>query len=206
MSRNTKQRLLAVGLRMLLQYGYNDLGIQALLEAAKVPKGSFYHHFASKEDFALQVVDLYMTEVHAGLDASLGDRALPPLDRVRMFFQITREKYRSDGYLGCMLGGLGQELSGASEVFREKIEGCFGVIAGRIAECLLEAREQGALPADADVRVLANLILDCWEGAALRSRLRRDPAPMEAMLEFYFSAVGARPGVPATPLGPAGSG
>ena len=150
MSRNTKQRLLAVGLRMLLQYGYNDLGIQALLEAAKVPKGSFYHHFASKEDFALQVVDLYMTEVHAGLDASLGDRALPPLDRVRMFFQITREKYRSDGYLGCMLGGLGQELSGASEVFREKIEGCFGVIAGRIAECLLEAREQGALPALAD--------------------------------------------------------
>ena len=51
----TKQRLLDAGLAMLLVNGYNDLGIQALLEATSTPKGSFYHHFTDKEDFALQV-------------------------------------------------------------------------------------------------------------------------------------------------------
>jgi hypothetical protein len=42
---------------MLLERGNNDLGIQAVLDATGVPRGSFYHHFESKEDFALQVVD-----------------------------------------------------------------------------------------------------------------------------------------------------
>jgi len=37
-------------------------------------------------------------------------------------------------------------------------------------------------------RALANLLLNCWEGAALRSRLSRDPTPLDLMLDFYFSA------------------
>jgi TetR/AcrR family transcriptional repressor of nem operon len=84
------------------------------------------------------------------------------------------------------LGGLGQELSGVSELFRRKIEECFSEIAGRIAVCLEEARERGDIAADADARQLATLLVDCWEGAALRSRLRRDAAPLNAMLDFYF--------------------
>ena len=38
----TTQRLLDAGLAMLLEHGYNDLGIQALLAATATPKGSFY--------------------------------------------------------------------------------------------------------------------------------------------------------------------
>lgn len=188
MSHATKERLLESGLGMLLRQGYNDLGIQAVLAEAGVPKGSFYHFFTSKEDFALQVVDRYMEAVHAGLDDSLGDKALPPLHRVRRFFELSRDKYESEGYLGCLLGGLGQELSGVSEAFQEKIESCFATIAGRIAGCLEEARQRGQLAADADPQHMANLLLNCWEGAALRSRLWRDASPLDDMLDFYFSA------------------
>ena len=111
----TKQHLLDAGLKMLLERGYNDLGVQALLDATGTPKGSFYHHFESKEDFAMQVVDLYMVAVHQGLAAFLANKDLPPLLRVRGFFEATREQYRADGHLGCMLGGMGQELSGVSD-------------------------------------------------------------------------------------------
>ncbi len=97
---------------MLLEHGYHDLGIQALLEATRHPEGSFYHHFKDKEDFALQVIDQYMGQVHAGLDACLGDQGRPPLERVRRFFELTQQSYREEGYMGCLLGGLGQELSG----------------------------------------------------------------------------------------------
>lgn len=193
MSNTNKERMLDAGLSMLLRHGYHDLGIQAVLKETGMPKGSFYHHFASKEEFALQVVDRYMDEVHIGLDDSLGDLSLAPLDRVRKFFELTRDKYREDGYLGCMLGGLGQELSGVSPVFQEKIEACFGTIADRIAACMEEARAGGDLSPDADPREMANLIVNCWEGAALRCRLRRDPAPLDTMLDFYFSAIIAMP-------------
>lgn len=187
----TKQRLLDAGLAMLLQHGYNDLGIQALLAETATPKGSFYHHFRDKEDFALQVVDAYMEQVHAGLDACLRDDTRAPLDRVRHFFELTAESYRHEGYMGCLLGGLGQELSGVNDTFRKRIAGCLGVITTRIAACLELARERGELPEDADAKKLASLLVDCWEGAALRSRLRGSPAPLRAMLDFYFAAAAA---------------
>ena len=185
----TKQRLLEAGLRMLLQHGYNDLGIQALLDATGTPKGSFYHHFKDKEDFALQVIEAYMAQVHEVLDGCLADRTRSPLARVRGFFEQVRQSYQGEGYMGCLLGGLGQELSGISDVFRRKIEECFSVIAKRIAVCLEEARQDGEIPSDTNVRQIANLLVDCWEGAALRSRLRRNPASLNAMLDFCFRSV-----------------
>lgn len=185
----TKDRLLEAGLSLLLLHGYNDLGIQDLLEATGVPKGGFYHHFRSKEDFALAVIDRYMVEVHQGLDQTLGDTSLPPLLRVRRFFETTGEKYRSDGYLGCMLGGLGQELSGVNAVFQRRIEDCLSQIADRVAQCFEEARTNGEIAADSDPRRMADLMVDCWEGAALRSRLQRDDMPLRSMLDFYFGRV-----------------
>lgn len=183
---STKQRLLDVGLAMLLEHGYHGLGIQALLDAAHTPKGSFYHHFADKEDFALQVIDQYMRAVHAALDACLCDSAHPPLERMRGFFEATARSYEREGYLGCLLGGLGQELSGANERFRQKIDDCLSQIATRAAACLEEARERGDIPATADTGRLATLLVDCCEGAALRSRLCGNAAPLTAMLDFYF--------------------
>ena len=189
MMHSTKQRLIDAGLRMLLEQGYNSLGIQALLTATGTPKGSFYHHFKDKEDFALEVIDAYISEVHAGLDACLQDHEQPPLARVRRFFELTQQKYQEDGYMGCLMGGLGQELSGVSEVFRRKIEWCFSSIAERMASCLDEARQRGEIPTGCDVRQMADLLVDCWEGAALRSRLRRNPASLNAMVDFYIRSV-----------------
>jgi hypothetical protein len=77
---------------------------------------------------------------------------------------------------------------------------CFAVTSGwrrrksskllteRIAGCLREAQRQGELSPRTDPEQLAQLLVDCWEGAAVRMRLRRDPAPLEAMLDFYFRA------------------
>jgi len=189
MTHSTKQKLIEAGLRMLLQQGYNDLGIQALLDATGTPKGSFYHHFKDKEDFALQVIDTYMAQVHQVLDMTLSDQKVPPLARVRGFFEAVQQSYKGEGYMGCLLGGLGQELSGISETFRKKVEECISTIAKRLAVCLEEARKQGEIASDSNPRQMANLLVDCWEGAALRSRLRRSPSSLNAMLDFYFGSI-----------------
>ena len=191
---STKRRMIDIGLQQLLQQGYNSLGIQAVLDGSGVPKGSFYHHFADKEDFALQVIDAYVTDVHVVLDTCVNDHSLPPLDRIRSFFRNVESSYEREGYLGCLMGGLGQELSGVSDTFRQKIEWCFSSIAKRLALCLEEAKQQGDIPASCDIRQMANLLVDCWEGAALRSRLRRNPEPLTSMLDFYLRSVTA-PGV-----------
>ncbi len=192
MTSTTRQQLIEHGIALLLQHGYNDLGIAMLLKATHTAKGSFYHHFRSKEDYALQVIDCYMQDVHAGLDACLDESSRPPLERIRDFFEASEEKYRTQGYMGCLLGGLGQELSGINDVFRQKVEQCLEQIATRLADCLREAVERGELAPEANPRKLAELLVNCWEGAALRTRLRRDPGPLREMLDFYFSAAAVR--------------
>jgi TetR/AcrR family transcriptional repressor of nem operon len=189
MASTTKRDLLELGLKLLLKHGYADLGVAALLAEAGVPKGSFYHHFTSKEDFGLQAIDLYMEGVHGAIAAAFGDDDRPPLEQLRHFFAMVSAGYEGDGYLGCLLGGLGQELSGISPAFREKVEACFNVIAGAFEEVLRVAQARGHLRRDSDPRELADLLVNCWEGAALRSRLRRSGDPLGQMLEFYFTAV-----------------
>lgn len=189
MTHATKQRLIEAGLPLLLKHGYNDLGIQAVLTTTGTPKGSFYHHFRDKEDFALQVVEAYVGHVDPVLDACLADEGSTPLARVRRFFEAMQQMYEDEGYLGCLLGGLGQELSGVSETFRRTIEACLAGIAERLAACLDESRRIGELPAGCDARELANVLVDCWEGAALRSRVQRSPAPLHAMLDFFLRSV-----------------
>lgn len=185
----TKTRLLEAGVAMLLERGYSGLSVQEVLDRTGVPKGSFYHHFESKEDMALEAVDMYTSLGHALLDRCLADDR-PPLDRIRFFFEQLTEFYASQGYLGCLLGALGQELSGMNEAFRTKIEACMASLAGPIADCLVEAQREGDLSADADPRDLADILLNTWEGAALRSRLLRSPAPLHAALDFCLRGVG----------------
>jgi TetR/AcrR family transcriptional repressor of nem operon len=187
----TKQRLLAAGLRLMLEHGYNALGIQQILTETDVPKGSFYHHFESKQDMALQAVDLYTSMGHELLHRCLAPDGRPALERVRTFFEQLAEFYGTQGYLGCLLGALGQELSGANEVFRKKIEECLASLAAPIAECLEEARRGGGLPPETDTRQLADVLLNAWEGAALRSRLLRSPEPLKGVLDFCLGELAA---------------
>lgn len=186
---STKQRLVDEGLRMMLRQGYNSLGVQALLDAANVPKGSFYHHFADKEDFAHQVIDAYTSGVHAALDACVTDISMPPLERICAFFRQVERQYREEGYLGCLIGGLGQELSGVNDTFRLQIEQCFDSIARRLQTCLDAAQAEGSISRSVDTAQMASLLVDCWEGAALRSRLTRSRAPLDAMLDYYLSSI-----------------
>jgi TetR/AcrR family transcriptional regulator, transcriptional repressor for nem operon len=179
----TKRRLLDVGLATLLERGYNATGIQDLLVATSVPKGSFYHHFSSKEDFALQVIDRYMGDVHFLLDQALSDLDRAPLERIRVFYVRLLAMYAGQGYLGSLVGLLGQELAAVSTSFRRRIEAAFEGLAHRLADAIDEARRRGDVPADTDPMSAATLLIDCWEGAAMRSRLIRSPAPLEAVLE-----------------------
>jgi TetR/AcrR family transcriptional repressor of nem operon len=185
----TKRRLLDVGLSTLLERGYNATGIQDLLVATRVPKGSFYHHFASKEDFALQVVDRYLAEVNAHLDQALADTDRAPVERVRLFFERLAAMYANQGYLGSLLGLLSQELAAVNTAFRRRMESAYDGMARRLAEALAEAKQRGDVPSDIDPLQSANLLLDCWEGAAARSRLLRSPAPLESAMDVSFRTV-----------------
>ena len=188
--RDTKSVLLDQGVRLLLEHGYHSTGIQDVLEAANVPKGSFYHHFRSKEDFGLQAVKQYADSSYQSLDTRLSYERYPPIERLRRFFaDIFADWSCRSCREGCLLGNLGQELADVNESFRLCIAGTMEQWTARIAMCLSEAQRRDELASDMDVRALSNVLVDGFEGAALRMKLVKNPAPLEGFLSFYFDKV-----------------
>src|SRR4051794_1268071 len=84
---DTKNRLLDVGRTVFLEKGFNHAGIEAILQAAGVPKGSFYNYFENKEDFGLQVINRFAECYDDELDRFLADESLSPLSRLRAYFE-----------------------------------------------------------------------------------------------------------------------
>jgi len=83
MTIDTKNRILQIGAEIIHRKGYNHTGIQEILNAAQVPKGSFYNYFKSKEDFGLHVIDYFSDHFKQLSDSLFADSFISPLKRVK---------------------------------------------------------------------------------------------------------------------------
>src|SRR5258707_6768353 len=109
---STKTVLLETGKSVFLAKGYNNSGIEAILHAAGVHKGSFYYYFESKEDFGLQVLDRFADCYRDDIDRYLGDTTLSPLERLRRYFESVCERAETQQCRnGCLVGNLSQEMA-----------------------------------------------------------------------------------------------
>jgi len=188
---DTKDRLLEVGKSLFLERGYYHAGIEGIVQEAGVPKGSFYHYFDSKEDFGLQVIGSFAACHDEELDQSLGNRSLPPLDRIHSYFLGAIERVESaECRRGCLIGKLGHELADQNEAFRARLESVFSGWVGRLAGCLEEARVSGAIGESEDVHALAEFWLNSWQGSILRAKTARSTAPLRLFLRMTVERIG----------------
>ncbi len=184
---DTRKLLIDVGTRVIGNQGFNPTGLNTLLQTAGVPKGSFYHYFASKEDFGLAIIDDTASKYAELVADYLQDERFTPLTRIRNYLQSGVERIR-DGQCkrGCLIGTLGQELSTQNETFRARLDGVFEGWKQQFAICLQAAKISGELSADADVMQLAEFLLSGWQGAILRAKMQQTVAPLEAFISLIF--------------------
>ena len=186
----TKTILLEAGRQVFLERGYNNAGIEAVLQAAGVPKGSFYYYFDSKEDFGLQVLNRFAECHDANLDAHLGDETLSPLSRLRHHFEATITLLETKGCRnGCLAGNLSQEMADQSEAFRARLQEIFGRWVDRYADCIRQAQAIGEVAEDLDPHRTAEFLLHGWQGAILRAKIARNIAPLHTFLEMIFGVL-----------------
>jgi len=186
----TKNTLLEAGRRSFLQRGYNHSGIEAILQDAGVPKGSFYYYFESKEDFGLQVLDRFAFDYNERLDHDFHEEGLSPLRRFRQHFEVVCKQVQAHQCReGCLVGNLSQEMAAQSEVFRLRLEEIFAGWRDRYAAVLRQAQDAGELPDHVNVNELADFWLNCWQGAVLRAKAMRSPVPLKTFLRFMFEQV-----------------
>jgi TetR/AcrR family transcriptional repressor of nem operon len=178
-----RENLLNAGLDLFHAQGFNAVGVKEITDTAGVPKGSFYNYYSSKNAFAAAVLSRYWTGIVHAHGAVLSDTSLPPAHRVIRFFEALTQDHAKQGFaLGCLIGNLALELSAENDEAREVLTSIMTRWSALVAACLTEARNEGEVAETPDADELASMVIEAWEGAAMRGRVDRSRVPYDRFL------------------------
>lgn len=165
--------------------GYAACSVEHITKVAGVPKGSFYNHFSSKEELAVEVAHRYF-EV-CGWPGSLdGESAIA---RLRESFEALHDVLRSHWFSrGCMWGNLANELADHSDAVRVELADGLARWSDMVAALVAEAQRNGETAAAGDSEVLGRFIVNSWEGAVTRCRVVRTDQPID---DFFMTIFGS---------------
>lgn len=183
-------RLLKDGGRLVHEVGYHACGVQDIAVAAKIPKGSFYSYFDSKESFASAILQEYWTDIENRLVPVLYDSSIEPLTRIRRFFDLLVAEHASDNFtIGCLIGNLSLEMARSSGEVRSTLTHILHKWEVALAFSIEEACTNGDTSKQGDARKLAAILIEGWEGATLRTKIERNGEAFQRFIDTTLALV-----------------
>jgi TetR/AcrR family transcriptional repressor of nem operon len=187
MQPNTRDRIIETGAEIVHRKGFNHTGIQEILNAAGVPKGSFYNYFKSKEDFGLQIIDYFSAHFQQIAKKTLEDNRISPLSRIYAFLTAFMQHFESQNYAGgCAIGNLAQEMGDLSPAFRKKLSEAMDMMVDAYSRVLAAAQIDGKIKKSLNIRDTASFIIASWHGAIIQMKLTRSLNPLKNHRKFIF--------------------
>lgn len=178
-----KDHLLCSGLEVMKANGYNGTSVKDIVEAADVPKGSFYNYFDSKEVFAIEAIEKAAADNFLEVSAMLRRSDIPPLQRLENFFASALDSACDGNFkIGCFLGNMCQEMADNCEAIRVKIKQVLGDTTALIEDVLRQAQSEGSMAAEHDPALMAEFLFNAWEGALMRMKASKSSAPLDAFM------------------------
>ena len=182
---SAREEIVRIGAGLVHAQGFNATGIQQVLEAAGIPKGSFYYYFKSKEDFGLAVIDYFTGTTGLLFNRYLKDKTTPPLKRLEKLFAHFEKVFEKTGCaLGCPLGNLSLELADTSERLRLHLNAAIKNLINLIEACLREAKKDQSISAGLDTDDAARFIFHAFEGAILHMKVEKSIEPYRAFRRY----------------------
>ncbi len=182
---DTRQHILDIAKPIILDKGFTAVGLNQLLAAAAVPKGSFYHYFKSKETFGEALLDSYFENYDARLSALLQADGTNGAARLMTYWQGWLETQCGDDIEAkCLAVKLGSEVSDLSEAMRLALQRGTDLVVARLAACIEEGRADGSLPRSLDAADSALTLYNLWLGATVMTKIRRDRSALEAAMRL----------------------
>jgi TetR/AcrR family transcriptional repressor of nem operon len=188
-----REKLLSHGVALLMQQGYHGTGLQEILDAVKIPKGSFYNYFGSKENFAAEIIEHYISPYVEQLECYLAqsdDNSLAALERYLNEGIAELEKTEFKG--GCLLGNLTGEIGDTSDICREALQRALSRYRDVWEMGFSRAQKEGTIRTDKTAHEMADFWVNAWQGALLRMKIEQSTAPLiqcqQSLLGDFFKA------------------
>ena len=178
-----RQHILDTAKPIILGKGFSAVGLNELLNAAEVPKGSFYHYFKSKEYFGEALLDSYFEAYLVRLEVLLSAEGMNGAERLMSYWQRWLEtQCGDDAETKCMVVKLGGEVSDLSEPMRLALQRGTNQIISRLADGIAEGIADGSLPNDLVAADTALVLYNQWLGATVLTKIWHDQSALESSM------------------------
>lgn len=190
MSDDTRNRIIEAGAEIIHLHGFQGTGLKAILDAASVPKGSFYHYFKSKEDFGIAVIEYYEELGRNIILPILQDTSLTTIERfLKMFTRFREINEQHHCARGCLLANLSQEMAALSEPIRIRLNESYKRTIEAFANVIREGQEKDEIRADISAEDAATFIHFSRNGAMVNMKVSGSVEPLiifERMIMRYI--------------------
>ncbi len=192
---SVREKIVAAAAERFHALGYNACGVQEIVDAAGVPKGSFYNYFKAKELLAREVLNNYWAG--AGLEI-LADKSIGPLERLRRHFQHIASRYKKFGFEnGCLVPKFMHEVSDSTPLLRTDLRRQVARWTALIAEAIREGQTDRTISNSIDAETTARFLIESWGGVTGAMKLAASRAPIDDFFSVAFGTL-LQPSVPAS--------
>ncbi|NQZ05670.1 MAG: TetR/AcrR family transcriptional regulator [Algicola sp.] len=171
-SEQTREALITTGIEQLSLHGYHGTGIKQILDAVNVPKGSFYHYFASKEAFVAEIIRVYSDQLLTQLDAYLAESDESPLAQLKTVYSLMLDKFSSQNcQQGCLIGSIAAEIGNQSELCQTAMLESVVKSKHIVGALMQQAQDAGQIRNDFNAEQITAVFWATWEGSLLQMKL-----------------------------------
>lgn len=170
-----KDELLRSGTRLFYRDGFNGTTVDAVLAAASVPKGSFYHHFGSKESFAFAALDRYDAHQQHMLGTWSTRTDLTASERLAGYHAaLVDGLVQSKWTMSCLVSKFSNELAVGSPRYRDRLAQSMRSWCDDLQALLADGQESGEIRDDMSPDQIAWMMLAVVEGGFVTAPLLRE--------------------------------
>ncbi len=177
-----KERLISTASDLFYQNGYNNTGINEVIEKAKVAKASLYIHFKTKDDLCIAYLQNKEEKFLSDLKASLKGKPKGKLQLLGLFDYL-REVYRQDDFKGNCSINILAEIPKENTKIREEVSKHKTNLKSYIQN-LVEKNTTTDHP-----EKLTNKLLLLYDGALVQSYVQQDSWPIKDAKDIALSLI-----------------
>jgi len=182
-TKSTRQAILDTAQLIVGRKGFSAVGLNEILQAADVPKGSFYHYFNSKDAFGVVLLDTYFDHYVKGIEQLFQQPELSGCAKLMRYWQTWVDNQTGCTEAGkCLAVKLGAEVSDLSEPMRLALQRGTARTIALLAQALLQGVEDGSLTVQQPPQRLAQRLYALWLGTSVMSKITRTSAPFDEAL------------------------
>jgi len=180
---NVRDKILATGQRIMGGKGFSAVGLNEVLAAAGVPKGSFYHYFGSKDAFGEALLEAYFDAYLDDMERIFRQPGKNKAGQMEDYFAAWQDNQSFEDCQGkCLAVKLGAEVADLSDSMRAALDrGTAAIIAG-MADAIKAGQADGVFPNQENAAQLAQSLYQLWLGASVMVKIVRTPQPFDTAL------------------------